>query len=121
FRTFDGRLANRGTLVALLEDAFRRRTTAEWLARLRGRVPVAPVYTGDEALADEQVAARGVIGDVPHPGFGTLREVGRPIQIAGVAPRYVPGAALGADTASLLAEVGVDPGELAMLRASGVI
>ena len=121
FRSFDARLANRGTLVPVLEDAFRRRTTAEWLARLRGRVPVAPVYTVDEALADEQVAAREMIVDVQHPVFGTLRELGSPIKIAGVAPRYVPGAALGADTAALLAEVGVDPGELAVLRASGVI
>jgi crotonobetainyl-CoA:carnitine CoA-transferase CaiB-like acyl-CoA transferase len=121
FRTFDDRLANRGALIPLLEDAFRRRTTADWLARLCGDVPVAPVYTVDEALADEQVIAREMIVDVEHPVFGTLRELGSPIKIAGVAPRYVPGAALGADTASLLAEVGVDPGKLPALRAAGVI
>jgi crotonobetainyl-CoA:carnitine CoA-transferase CaiB-like acyl-CoA transferase len=121
FRTFADRLANRGALIPLLEDAFRRRTTADWLARLRGHVPVAPVYTVDEALADEQVIAREMIVDVEHPVFGTLRELGSPIKIAGVAPRYVPGAALGADTASLLTEVGVDPRELPALRAAGVI
>ena len=56
-----------------------------------------------------------------HPVFGTLREVGCPIKIDGVTPRYAPGAALGADTAALLAEVGVDVGELPALRAAGVI
>jgi crotonobetainyl-CoA:carnitine CoA-transferase CaiB-like acyl-CoA transferase len=121
FRTFDDRLANRGLLIPLLEQAFRRRTTSEWLARLRGRVPVAPVYSVEEALADEQVAAREMVVDVHHPVFGTLRELGSPIKMAGVTPRYVPGAALGADTAALLAEVGVDPGELATLRAAGVV
>ena len=89
--------------------------------RLRGRVPVAPVYTVDEALADEQVLAREMVVEVMHPVFGALRELGCPIKIAGVTPRYAPGAALGADTAALLAEVGVDPGELPGLRAAGVI
>jgi crotonobetainyl-CoA:carnitine CoA-transferase CaiB-like acyl-CoA transferase len=121
FRAFDDRLANRDVLIPLLEDAFRRRTTGEWLARLRGHVPVAPVYTVDEALADEQVIAREMIVEVEHPVFGRLRELASPIKIAGVAPRYVAGAALGADTASLLAEVGVGPGELRALRAAGVI
>jgi len=121
FRTFADRLAHRDALIPLLEDLFRRRTTAEWLARLRGHVPVAPVYTVDETLADEQVLAREMVVEVAHPVFGTLRELGCPIKIAGVTPRYAPGAALGADTAALLAEIGVDPGELPGLRAAGVI
>ena len=121
FRTFADRLAHREELVPLLRDVFRRRSTADWLARLRGRVPVAPVYTVEEALADEQVGAREMIVAVDHPLFGALRELGCPIKIEGVAPSYTPGAALGADTASLLAEVGVGMDELTALRARGVI
>ena len=121
FRTFTDRLAHRETLIPVLDDAFRRRTTAEWLGRLRGRVPVAPVYTVDEALADEQAVARDMIVEVAHPVFGTLREVGCPIKLDGIPPRYGPAAALGADTAAILAEVGVTPGELARLRARGVV
>src|SRR5262249_56499024 len=102
------RRAHRGMIIPLLEQAFRRRTTSEWLARLRGRVPVAPVYTVEEALADEQGAAREMVVDVQHPVFGTLRGLGSPIKIAGVTPRYVSGAALGADTAALLAPGAVD-------------
>ena len=83
FRPFADRLAHRGALVPVLEDAFRRRSTAECLARLRGRVPVAPVYTVDEAQADEQVAAREMIVDVEHPVFGSLRQLGCPIKIEG--------------------------------------
>jgi crotonobetainyl-CoA:carnitine CoA-transferase CaiB-like acyl-CoA transferase len=59
FRTFADRLANRVELSALLEAAFRRGTTAEWLERLRGHVPVAPVYSVAEALDDAQTLARG--------------------------------------------------------------
>jgi len=121
FRTFADRLTHREALVPLVEEAFRSRTTAEWLARLRGKVPVAPVYTVEEALADEQALARDMVVEVVHPVFGTLREVGCPIKLDGVTPRYVPGATLGADTAALLAEVGVEASEVAGLRARGVV
>jgi crotonobetainyl-CoA:carnitine CoA-transferase CaiB-like acyl-CoA transferase len=121
FRTFADRLAHRESLIPLLDEAFGRRATADWLARLRGRVPVAPVYSVDEALADEQAAAREMIVEVAHPAFGVLRELGCPIKIAGVAPRYAAGAALGADTAAVLGEVGVGPDELASLRTRGVV
>ena len=40
------------------------RTTADWLDRLRGRVPCAPVNDVRQALADEQVLARDMIVEV---------------------------------------------------------
>jgi len=121
FRTFADRLAQRDALRPVLRAAFLRRTTAEWLERLRGHVPVAPVYSVEEALADEQVAAREMVIDVEHAIFGRLREVGCPIKMDGVAPRYAPAAALGADTAAVLAEIGVGADELARLRARGAV
>ncbi len=121
FRTFADRLANREALAAILRDEFRRRTTAEWLDRLRGQVPVAPVYGVDEALADVQVAAREMVVEVTHPVFGPLREVGCPIKIDGATPRYAPASALGADTAAILGDIGVDAQRLAELRTRGVV
>jgi crotonobetainyl-CoA:carnitine CoA-transferase CaiB-like acyl-CoA transferase len=121
FRTFTDRLANRDALRPILKAEFLRRTTAEWLERLRGHVPIAPVYTVEEALTDEQVLAREMVIEVEHPVFGPIREVGCPIKIDGMAPRYAPAAALGADTAALLAEVGIDGAMLAALRARGVV
>jgi crotonobetainyl-CoA:carnitine CoA-transferase CaiB-like acyl-CoA transferase len=121
FRSFADRLANRDALRPLLETAFLRRTTAECLERLRGHVPIAPVYTVEEALGDEQVVAREMVVELEHPVFGRIREVGCPIKIGGVAPRYAPAAALGADTAALLAEIGIGPDALEALRARGVV
>jgi len=121
FRTFADRLANRDALRPVLRAEFLRRSTAEWLERLRGHVPIAPVYAVDEALADEQVLAREMVIEIPHPVFGPIRETGCPIKIAGVQPRYAPAAPLGADTASLLAEIGIGPDELAGLRARAVV
>src|SRR5438093_7472043 len=42
FRTFADRLAHRDVLAPILKAEFRRRTTADWLERLRGHVPLAP-------------------------------------------------------------------------------
>ena len=121
FRTFADRLAHRTALAPILEARFRERTTAQWLERLRGHVPVAPVYTVAEALADEQVQAREMLVDVPHPVFGVLRQVGSPIKIDGVTPRYRAASALGADTADVLGELGVGDAELGRLRDAGVV
>jgi crotonobetainyl-CoA:carnitine CoA-transferase CaiB-like acyl-CoA transferase len=121
FRRFTDRLANRTALVEILRPRFRERTTAEWLERLRGHVPVAPVYTVDEALDDPQVRAREMVIELAHPVFGVLRQVGSPIKIDGLAHDYRPASALGADTASLLDEVGVDASERVRLGDQGVI
>jgi crotonobetainyl-CoA:carnitine CoA-transferase CaiB-like acyl-CoA transferase len=67
------------------------------------------------------VLAREMVVEVEHALFGRLREVGCPIKIDGARPRYAAAAALGADTARLLAEVGVGADELAALRARGVV
>src|SRR5436190_2230614 len=121
FGSFADRMANRAALVPILKARFREHTTAEWLERLRGHVPVAPVYTVDEALADPQVKARDMVVEIAHPVFGVLRQVGSPIKIGGSSPRYRAASALGADTSAVLAEVGVDDGALARLRAAGIV
>ena len=121
FATFADRLQHRAAVVAAVQARFQERTTDEWLAALRGYVPVAPVYSLDEALADEHVAAREMVVDVAHPAFGLIQQLGCPIKVGGVAPNYRAGAALGADTAGVLAEVGVDPEDLARLGAAGII
>lgn len=46
---------------------FEEKTTQEWLALLRGKVPCAPVNSVREALNDEQVLAREMIVEVKHP------------------------------------------------------
>ena len=73
FRTFADRFAHKDALLPLLQARFATRTTEEWLARLRGRVPCAPVNDVRQALADPQVLARDMIVEVEHPEFGTLQ------------------------------------------------
>ena len=122
FHTFRDRLAHRDALVPLLKTVMLTKTTAEWLEILRGHVPVAPVYTVDQALQDEQVQAREMVISVEHAQFGELREVGCPIKIDTVRPRYAPASRLGADTEELLqALLGLANAELSALRDAGAI
>lgn len=122
FRTFQDRLTHRHELIALLKDVLRTKTTDEWLAVLRGHVPCAPVYDVEQALRDEQVLARDMVVTVEHPRFGTLRQVGCPIKIDDLRPRYGPASPLGADTEELLHELlGLSHVEIDHLRERGAI
>jgi crotonobetainyl-CoA:carnitine CoA-transferase CaiB-like acyl-CoA transferase len=119
---FSERLQHRDALLAELEPIFRTRTTAEWIALLRGQVPCAPVNTVGEALADEQVSHRNMVVSVEHPRYGRLREVGCPIKIDDLEPRYAPAAALGADTDAILTEwLGLGAEEIEALRRAQAI
>ncbi len=83
FADFAARDRNRGTLLPILEEAFRERTTAEWLDALAAAgVPCGPVNDVEEALADPQAAARGALVEVEHPRFGTVRQVATPLRVS---------------------------------------
>jgi crotonobetainyl-CoA:carnitine CoA-transferase CaiB-like acyl-CoA transferase len=119
---FAERLAHRAELVAELERVFRTRPTAAWIDRLRGQVPCAPINSVSQALADPQVAARDMIVTVDHPLFGPLREVGCPIKIDDVQPRYAAAPPLGADTAAVLRDwLTCGDDEIEQLRHNGAI
>jgi crotonobetainyl-CoA:carnitine CoA-transferase CaiB-like acyl-CoA transferase len=122
FATFEDRLANKEALIPLLKARFQERTTEDWLSRLRGRVPCAPVNDVAQALEDEQVRARDMIVEVKHPQFGVLREVASPIKTAGAITSPSPAPALGQHTEELLGELlGYSAERIAALRAAGAL
>ncbi len=122
FGSFADRFANREALLPLLRERFLTRTTAEWLDRLRGRVPCAPVNDVRQALADPQVLARDMIVEVDHPAFGPLREVRSPVRTEGEIRQPTRAPRLGEHTDVILREVlGYGEGTIARLRAAGVI
>ena len=122
FRTFTDRFANKDALLPLLQARFATRTTSEWLDRLRGRVPCAPVNDVRQALADPQVLARDMIVEVEHPDFGPLREVRSPVRTEGEIRHPARAPRLGEHTDQILREIlSYSDGTIARLRATGVI
>ena len=122
FATFADRHKNRDALIPILSDRLLLKTTQEWLELFRGVVPSGPVNTIEQALEDEQVRARGLVVDVEHPVYGTIRQVASSIVTEGSNQALTPGPALGEHTDELLAELlSLNEAEIAKLRELGAI
>jgi crotonobetainyl-CoA:carnitine CoA-transferase CaiB-like acyl-CoA transferase len=84
FADFGGRNVHREELLPTLREAFRERTTEEWIALLsRAGVPHGPVYEVPEALEDPQAKAREDIVEIEHPRLGTVRQIASPLRLSG--------------------------------------
>jgi len=119
FASFESRLRHREELLALLASRFRTATTAEWLERLQGIVPVAAVRTMEEALQTGELTARGMLVEYPHPTFGMVRSVGLPVWVGGYQPEYRRGPSLGEHGGVLLEELGYSAAAIAALSERG--
>src|SRR5436309_3358833 len=124
FTTNRDRVANRDVLVPLVEAAFRRRTTDDWLGRLQAEgVPCAPIRSVDRVLADPQVRQRGMVAEMAHPVHGKLPALGTPVKVDGaMGLEAAPPPRLGEHTDLVLGKL-LDYGvaRIAELRATGVV
>jgi crotonobetainyl-CoA:carnitine CoA-transferase CaiB-like acyl-CoA transferase len=109
FASNTARVAHRDELRALLAPRFLAATGAEWEAVLdRYSVPCSRVRTIADVVADEQMAALGLLAHVPHPFIDNLRLVDLPMSRDSVrANELRPPPLLGEHTDEVLAEMGV--------------
>ena len=124
FATNRDRVANRATLMGLVEAAARTRTTEAWLERLHAAgVPAAPILSVDGVLADPQVCHRRMVVELAHPRHGPLPTLGTPLKIDGALEvPLAPPARLGEHTDTVLRDLLKYPAErIAALRRQGVI
>jgi crotonobetainyl-CoA:carnitine CoA-transferase CaiB-like acyl-CoA transferase len=119
FLDFEARHVNRHELLAFMSASFAQRPTAHWLATLRGRVPVAPVRSLEEALNLEELRSREMSAEYTHPHLGVVRSVGLPVRMSGYQPTYRPGPGLDADQPSILDALGYDADAVERLRLDG--
>jgi crotonobetainyl-CoA:carnitine CoA-transferase CaiB-like acyl-CoA transferase len=124
FSTSRDRVLNRDALVPELIEVFRRCPTAEWIAALqREKVPCGQVRNLKQVFASPEVAARGLVAQVPDARHGTVRLMRSPLGLRGTPPRE-PSAPprLAEHTDVLLREVlGLDAEAIKALRASGAV
>ncbi|MBM4411228.1 MAG: CoA transferase [Chloroflexi bacterium] len=83
FLSSAARLRNHGDLEPLLNEAFRKRPTAEWVAALeRYGIPCGPLNSIPEAAAMPQVQAREMFVPVAHHTFGAVPLTNTPVKLS---------------------------------------
>ena len=118
------RVRNRKIVIPRLEEIFRIRTSADWLARLRAAdVPAAPVNNVDAAFAEPPVEEREMIVEYDHPEVGTVRLPGNPIKMADMGRTISrPAPMLDEHTDAVLTTLlHLSADEIARLRDSGAV
>lgn len=122
FKTASDRQANINARLQLTQDALATNTAAYWLERLEAHdVPCAPVLRRRDLEAHPHIKATGIIQIFQHAEAGALRQARPAATFSGTPPEYrFGGAPLGADTHSVLSQVGYSQAEIAALQAAGI-
>ena len=123
FYTNAERVLNREVLLPRVREVIRSRPAGEWVEILKAAaIPSGPIRNVSGALADPQVAARGVIIEMEHPALGMIKSMATPIHLSATPLTYrdYP-PQLGEQTDTLLKEAGFDTKEIEVLRTNNVI
>ncbi len=123
FQKRDARKQNRKALTPLLEAKLKERTTDHWVETLNAKgVPSGAILSLDAALHQPQVVHRKTLGTVHAEGIGDLRLFNltalfekTPGTVETAPPR------LGADTESILGEIGYTKDRITELRRKGTV
>ena len=115
---------------AVRDDAFRRvrakfkeRTMGEWVSLLADKdICFGPVATVEEMLDDPQARARQMVVEQADRRGETRRTLGNPLKLSATPPTLrTPPPDFGAHTDEVLATLGYTAGDVAALRARGIV
>jgi len=118
------RVQHRKQLVPLLEDMTRKKTKAEWIALLEVvGVPCGPINNFKEVFENEQVKAREIELNVPHPTTGQMKLVASPMRLSKTPVEVrMPPPTLGQHTDAILRDrLKLDTQAVENLRQNGII
>lgn len=118
------RVENRAVLEGMIEATFGSRSADEWSeVLLAAGVPCSRINTVQQALADPQTTATGMLIDIQHATAGLFRSLGIPMSFSDtpLSVRYPP-PALGEHTDSVLTELlGFQADDIKKLRDAAVV
>ncbi|HSA72224.1 MAG TPA: CoA transferase [Burkholderiales bacterium] len=117
------RAENRKLLNAAIEEALRKKTSAEWIEILnQAGIPCGPIYNVGEVFADPQVKHLGVATPVEHPKLGRYDVLANAAVLSRTPARVVKATPeIGEHTDELLKELNYNAAEIAKLRQGGVV
>ena len=117
------RVAHRDDCVSLLSNIFKSEKVSFWVNKIeQAGVPCGPINKISDVVSDEQVLARNMVVDIPHPNVPDLRVPNSPLKLTETPPnvRLAP-PLLGQHNEDILVEMGYDLNKIASLREKGVI
>jgi crotonobetainyl-CoA:carnitine CoA-transferase CaiB-like acyl-CoA transferase len=124
FRDDDARGWNGEVISERMQEWCAERTTDEVMSELeRARLPVAPVYSPQQALEDPHIRAAGFFEALDYPGVNAPT----PVMQTPVKVKKSPGTVrhrapqLGEHTDAILSEIGYSAEDIAAMRADGAI
>jgi crotonobetainyl-CoA:carnitine CoA-transferase CaiB-like acyl-CoA transferase len=121
FAELQSRMEHGAEMSAAIKEVSRTLTSADFLARLEAEgVPCAPVNTSEQLIDDPQLLANGLLREIEHPHCGPMRVPGPVARFEGTpAKLHSPSPLLGEHSDQLLAELGLNEKEIAVLREQG--
>jgi len=115
--------ARAAEVAEFLVNTFLTAPAAAWIERLAPLdIEITMVASPEEAFDDRQLRAREMVANRAADDGETLAQISSPVRLAGEdvsQPSSAP--AVGADTAELLASIGIDASAMAALRKEGIV
>jgi len=121
FASVAQRRENRDVLTQEIDRVLSQHSTDYWLKTLEGKIPCAPVYDVPEALNNQYVKDVGMIQMVEHQHNNEMQILANPIKLDGQRLAGKSCDVMGANTQSLLDELGYSDADIATLKAAGAI
>jgi len=123
FKTDEARYENREEIGRLLDEAFSKKTRAEWQQIFReAKMRCDPCLTYEEVCAHPQLAANDMIYTTRHPVRGEMKTLGLPVKLKGTPGQpQGPSPMLGQHTEEILLGLEYSTGDIAEMEAGGVI
>lgn len=122
FADNDARVRNLARMNAIIDKKIGQNSVDYWIDTLNAAgVPCGRVQDMDTLFRDPQLLSQDMVLTVDHPGYGPIRMTGFPVKMSETPCELrLPAPELGADTETVLRELGYGAEKIAALRDNGV-